>query len=111
MKIFAFGETDERVLAETRAFVSSKIRAKSGSKKPSTARARSSPPFARSPPSSSIASKPQHEFVRSSFFLSFYNYFPSVRPSPRAPVVRPTRRLDPKVGAPAMACMHACMYA
>ena len=40
MKIFAFGETDERVLAETRAFVSSKIRAKSGSKKPSTARAR-----------------------------------------------------------------------
>ena len=40
MKIFAFGETDERVLAETRAFVSSKIRAKSGSNKPSTARAR-----------------------------------------------------------------------
>ena len=37
MKIFAFGETDERVLAETRAFVSSKIRAKSGSKKPPTA--------------------------------------------------------------------------
>ena len=40
MKVFAFGETDERVLAETRAFVSSKIRAKAGSMKPSTARAR-----------------------------------------------------------------------
>jgi hypothetical protein len=40
MKIFAFGETDPQVLAETRAFVSSKIRAKSGEKKLSNARAR-----------------------------------------------------------------------
>jgi len=40
MKIFAFGETDPRVLADTRAFVSSKIRAKSREKKLSNPRAR-----------------------------------------------------------------------